>query len=274
MSSLTKLQILNSWNEASTYYLSMQPSSFLQTGSIFSNPNLYYNFLPSSNTGIFNVNGALSVNNGLYSINNFVGNFTDGIVVDYVTGNGRISVGPNDSLTIYTGGVGSNSIMSISSNGSVIMGGSLTCNTSQHVAVAGLSVANNAISNTNMQLPLVPQFDPNGWWKAASNTFMPKIAGWYQVNAQVWWNTGTGTGQMNSQVQKNGNTISLQQANTISSVGGLSFTHSTLVYCNGSTDAIGLTVYSTTPANGQQIQVGATTDGRSGGTFLQMFYVK
>ena len=35
----------------------------------------------------------LQANNGIYSSNNFTGTFTDGIVMDYVNGNGRISVG-------------------------------------------------------------------------------------------------------------------------------------------------------------------------------------
>ena len=43
--------------------------------------------------------GNLTANNGLYSVNNFNGTFTDGIVMDYVTGNGRISVGTADGLT-------------------------------------------------------------------------------------------------------------------------------------------------------------------------------
>lgn len=35
----------------------------------------------------------------------WAGAFTDGIVTDYTTGNGRISVGANDLLTIYNGGI-------------------------------------------------------------------------------------------------------------------------------------------------------------------------
>jgi len=43
--------------------------------------------------------------------------FTDGIVMDYATGNGRISVGGGDGITFYTGGVANTSLGSVSSGG-------------------------------------------------------------------------------------------------------------------------------------------------------------
>lgn len=48
----------------------------------------------------------VTATNGVWSINQFNGAYTDGIVADYVTGNGRISVGINDVLTFYVGGPG------------------------------------------------------------------------------------------------------------------------------------------------------------------------
>ena len=42
---------------------------------------------------------------GMYAKTTFGGSYTDGIVVDYLTGNGRISVGTADTITFYTGGV-------------------------------------------------------------------------------------------------------------------------------------------------------------------------
>ena len=38
----------------------------------------------------------VSASGGLYAANTFTGTYTDGIVVDYTTGNGRISVGAAD----------------------------------------------------------------------------------------------------------------------------------------------------------------------------------
>jgi hypothetical protein len=62
-------------------------------------------------------------NRGLYSTNNFTGSYyNDGIVVDYVDGNGRISVGTGDGLTVYTGGPGVTPIFNVSSSGIIKTG--------------------------------------------------------------------------------------------------------------------------------------------------------
>lgn len=66
------------------------------------------------------LNGALvgtsyiQATNGFYSTNNYNGSYTDGIVVDYVTGNGRISVGANDAISFYNGGPASTALMTLS----------------------------------------------------------------------------------------------------------------------------------------------------------------
>lgn len=70
--------------------------------------------------------GSMSTVNGFYSTNNFAGTFTNGIVVDYLTGTGRISVGANSGISFYKNGVGSSSIFSIDSNGNATIPGSLT----------------------------------------------------------------------------------------------------------------------------------------------------
>ena len=65
-------------------------------------------------------NGAIVVNNGFYSGNNYTGPYIDGIVTDYMPGNGRISVGPADGLTLYNGGVGNVALLSVASNGAIV----------------------------------------------------------------------------------------------------------------------------------------------------------
>ena len=72
-------------------------------------------------------NGFVVANNGLYSSNNYTGTYTAGIVVDYVTGNGRISVGSGDGLTIYNGGVANTTLVTLNSSGN------LTFNTASSV---------------------------------------------------------------------------------------------------------------------------------------------
>ena len=69
--------------------------------------------------GNLTVSGSETIANGIYSIGTFTGTYSDGIVVDYATGMGRISVGAADGLTFYQGGPASSSLMSISSSGTV-----------------------------------------------------------------------------------------------------------------------------------------------------------
>jgi len=66
--------------------------------------------------GNTSIKGYLSANNGLYSSNNYTGSYSDGIIVDYVTGNGRISVGPGDNITFYTGGPATTPVANLYSN--------------------------------------------------------------------------------------------------------------------------------------------------------------
>ena len=88
----------------------------------------------SSTSGALQVNGGLGVtgniysgrivgaNNGLYSVSSFNGTYTHGIVVDYTSGTGRISVGPSDGITFYNGGVANTPLVTIASTGNVTVG--------------------------------------------------------------------------------------------------------------------------------------------------------
>jgi fibronectin-binding autotransporter adhesin len=68
------------------------------------------------------VNGGVRAVNGFYSTSAFTGSYTDGLVADYITGNGRISVGSGDSITFYNNGPNTTANMIISSGGSVGIG--------------------------------------------------------------------------------------------------------------------------------------------------------
>jgi hypothetical protein len=59
--------------------------------------------------------------------------FTDGIVADYATGNGRISVGTADSITFYNAGVATTQLAKITSGGNFETSGAFHTN-SQSVA--------------------------------------------------------------------------------------------------------------------------------------------
>lgn len=96
--------------------------------------------IAASGTGAGNF-GSVTANNGLYSSNNFTGTYTDGIVVDYVTGNGRISVGTNDGITFYKNGPANTSTVAISNTGL------LSANT-------GAGVVGTLTSNTTVNIDL------------------------------------------------------------------------------------------------------------------------
>jgi hypothetical protein len=67
------------------------------------------------------------------STSNYTGSYTDGIVVDYLTGNGRISVGGSDNLTLYTGGVAANAVLTLNLSGAVGVGVSPSFGTTGYV---------------------------------------------------------------------------------------------------------------------------------------------
>ena len=109
--------------------------------------------------GIVSGTSVLS-SNGVYSTGTYTGSYTDGIVLDYVNGNGRISVGGNDGITLYNGGIGVNTLLAISPAGQVYSnytgansGATLMLSGNNTVGGSGyfdfLRVTNNAPGATN-----------------------------------------------------------------------------------------------------------------------------
>jgi hypothetical protein len=77
---------------------------------------------------------------GLVSTSTFGAAFSDGIAVDYSTGQGRISVGTSDGIGFYNGGVASNPIGAVSSNGIWSLP-TLALSTAPSVSAAGTNQA-------------------------------------------------------------------------------------------------------------------------------------
>ena len=71
----------------------------------------------------FYVGGQIA-SGGLYAQGAFSGTYTDGIVVDYTSTLGRISVGGTDGLAFYNGGVANTELMRLSSSGNLLVGSS------------------------------------------------------------------------------------------------------------------------------------------------------
>ena len=102
--------------------------------------------------GNINAGSYITVQDGFYSISTFTGSYSDGIVVDYVNGavgNGRISVGPQDSITFYNGGPATTATMQISSTGTVSIPSS---NTSINTGTGALVVAGGAGIGGNLNV--------------------------------------------------------------------------------------------------------------------------
>ena len=68
----------------------------------------------------------LQATNGLYSLGAITEAYSDGIVVDYTSGNGRISVGTADALTFYAGGPGTTPTAVLYPTGNLVLPGRLT----------------------------------------------------------------------------------------------------------------------------------------------------
>ena len=67
-------------------------------------------------------NGQIISSNGFYAQNTYTGSYSDGVILDYTAGMGRISIGSNDGLTIYNGGLALKPLFSIAASGNVIVG--------------------------------------------------------------------------------------------------------------------------------------------------------
>jgi len=115
-------------------------------------------------------------------------------------------------------------------------------------ATVGLA-SNQTLSTGGDNLVLfTDNADPNGWWvgtagSGVSHRFKPNIAGLYFVSAQIHFLQGTGSGQMNIQARKNGNTFSLSRSEVTTNASGLTLNLSGTVSLDGNTDYIDFTAY-------------------------------
>lgn len=102
--------------------------------------------------GNLNVGGTTSTTGGLLAAGTFSGIYSDGIIVDYTTGTGRISVGSADGFAIYNSGLAGFSLMTLSNTGNLVASG--TISTAGNISGANLSLtaANSTITGTNLFL--------------------------------------------------------------------------------------------------------------------------
>jgi len=126
----------------------------------------------------------------IYAPSSFQGTFTDGIVMDYVTGNGRFSVGTADGFTWYNGGVGSTSLMTLLSNGNLGIG-----TTSPAISGSAFTILNvKGVSNTTALITATSGDLASSvqLYSGASTSDNPAIG--YQKSLRFGTTTDTGIG--------------------------------------------------------------------------------
>ena len=79
----------------------------------------------------------ITATGGVYAKTALSASYTDGVVLDYVSGQGRISVGTGDSVVIYNGGVATTKLLSLNSTGALGVGTSPSYGTSGQVLTSG-----------------------------------------------------------------------------------------------------------------------------------------
>ena len=94
-----------------------------EIGTANFNSILVYN---QANVGNLTVSGFLSGTSGLETTGTYSGAYSDGVVVDYLTGNARISAGSADGINFYNNGVGNVQLASLSSSGNFKVIGNIT----------------------------------------------------------------------------------------------------------------------------------------------------
>jgi hypothetical protein len=120
-----------------------------------------------------------------------------------------------------------------------------------YYAVAGLGASQTMTKQTDNTIAMTDKDDPNGWWDATNYRFLPNVAGNYFISVQVSWTAGTtntSSDQINIQLRKNGNTITIAQ-----DILPLSLSRTqrltAIVSLNGTTDYLTVTGYSSSASD-------------------------
>ena len=142
--------------------------------------------------------------NGMYAVSLFNGTYTDGLVMDYISGNGRISVGSGDSLTIYNGGVGALPIMTIGADGTL---STSNVNVATYSNLNTLNVASGNATNFGF-------LTANAVVANIANIYTTNIVGfigsqWTTGIGNIFYisNVGIGTGAVTANLQVQGNAV-------------------------------------------------------------------
>ena len=171
--------------------------------------------LTTASASALHVEGGISLGSGIvagkgfYSTGTFAGTFSDGSVLDYVNGNGRISVGPNDTLTAYAGGVGTTAMFVASttsfnvSTGTFTIAGQLAVN-GPAWSVYPTGAAQSIAAGTQKLLFQTKEFDTATSYNTTTNRLVPGVLGYYQMNAAFSSVSTLGSGTIFMSIFRNG----------------------------------------------------------------------
>jgi len=98
----------------------MLAAAISSSGTVTANANVTGNNIISL--------GYVTAANGLESTSTYPGPYSDGVVVDYLTGTARISVGTNDNIRFYNGGIANTVLGGFNSTGAFSAIGNITGN--------------------------------------------------------------------------------------------------------------------------------------------------
>jgi hypothetical protein len=123
------------WEVGIGTYSTTGPSLARTTVLASSNSGSLVNFTSGTKTVFITYPAEKNVTtDSIYTDHAFSGTYNgDGAVLDYVTGEGRISVGPADNLTFYNGGVGTTPMASFNRYGAFGVGSGLNFGTTGQV---------------------------------------------------------------------------------------------------------------------------------------------
>ena len=131
----------------------------------------------------------LQATNGLYSTGAITEAYSDGIVIDYTSGNGRISVGTADAVTFYAGGPGNTPTAVLYPTGNLVLPGSLTMTNGVFWANGTAYSSGSGSSYGNTQVAAYLPTDPTIYGIQAN-------IGAFETYANVTFGTGSFSGNL------------------------------------------------------------------------------
>lgn len=149
--------------------------------------------------------GDITATGGFLAVGDFGNTYTDGTIVDYVTGNARITTGPADGFTIYNGGTAArNALMAIDSSGNVGIG--TASPTGKFQVNAGGTYQNliykSESANTSIMRFAIDGDGPYIYQSAATSEF--RIASQFPSSFLTFY---TGTGGERMRIDSSGNLL-------------------------------------------------------------------